>query len=98
MRALRHTARLQGASAPVVVADPRRVGELAARARGKLPLGPSVCAAAAADGRSPEGMYAALRAHAAAGSLLSDRATVLRLDEYAGLEPADQRSFGRATA
>ena len=44
-------------------------------------------------GRSPQGMYAALRAHAAAGSLLSDRATVLQLDEYAGLGPADQRSF-----
>ena len=44
-------------------------------------------------GRSPQGMYAALRAHAAAGSLLSDRATVLQLDEYAGLGPSDQRSF-----
>jgi hypothetical protein len=37
-------------------------------------------------------MCAALRAHADAGSLLSDRVTVLQLDEYAGLGPADQGS------
>jgi hypothetical protein len=52
-----------------------------------------VRAAAAADGAVAAGHVAALRAHADAGSLLSDRVTVLQLDEYAGLGPADQRSF-----
>ena len=93
MREPRHTARVQGAPAPLVVDDPRRVGELAA----ELVVNRLVARPAARlllpTGRSPHGMYAALRAHAAAGSLLSDRATVLQLDEYAGLGPADQRSF-----
>jgi glucosamine-6-phosphate deaminase len=38
-------------------------------------------------------MYAALRAHAAAGALPSGGATVLQLDEYAGIVPDDARSF-----
>ncbi|HKH18586.1 MAG TPA: 6-phosphogluconolactonase [Solirubrobacteraceae bacterium] len=79
--------------APLVLGDPRRVGLLAAelvlnrltawpRARLLLPTG-----------RSPTGMYAALRAHAAAGRLRSAESTVLQLDEYAGLRPDDPRSF-----
>jgi glucosamine-6-phosphate deaminase len=79
--------------APLVLGDPRRVGLLAAelivnrlharpRARMLLPTG-----------RTPDGMYAALRAHAAAGTLPSARATVLQLDEYAGIAPHDPRSF-----
>ena len=38
-------------------------------------------------------MYEALRAHAAAGRLPSHDATVLQLDEYAGIAPDDPRSF-----
>ena len=38
-------------------------------------------------------MYAALRAHAADGSLPSERATLFQLDEYVGLGPADPRSY-----
>lgn len=44
-------------------------------------------------GRTPLGMYAALRAMAAAGRLPSAGATVLQLDEYAGLGPGDPLSF-----
>lgn len=45
-------------------------------------------------GHTPLGMYAALRAHAADGSLVADRATLFQLDEYAGLGPGDERSYG----
>lgn len=44
-------------------------------------------------GRTPAAMYAALRAHAADGSLPTEAATVFQLDEYAGLPPSDARSF-----
>jgi glucosamine-6-phosphate deaminase len=44
-------------------------------------------------GHTPLGIYAALRAHAADGSLASRDATLFQLDEYLGLEPADPRSF-----
>jgi glucosamine-6-phosphate deaminase len=45
-------------------------------------------------GHTPLGMYAALRGHAADGSLPSERATLFQLDEYVGLGPADERSYG----
>jgi glucosamine-6-phosphate deaminase len=45
-------------------------------------------------GRTPLGVYAALRAHEARGELPSRRATIFQLDEYLGLGPADERSFG----
>lgn len=93
MRAPRHTGRVQGAPAPLVVADPRRVGELAAELVVNRLLARPSARLLLPTGRSPQGMYAAPRAHAAAGSLLSDRATVLQLDEYAELGPADRRSF-----
>ena len=81
------------APAPLVLADPRRVGTVAAElvvnrlwarphARMLLPTG-----------RSPQAMYAVLRAHAAPGTSRSGTATVLQLDEYAGLGPGDPRSF-----
>jgi glucosamine-6-phosphate deaminase len=81
------------APAPLVLADPRRVGTVAAelvlnrlwarpRSRMLLPTG-----------RSPQAMYALLRAHARAGHLPPGTATVLQLDEYAGLGPGDSRSF-----
>lgn len=44
-------------------------------------------------GHTPLGMYAALRAHAADGSLATREAILFQLDEYRGLEPADPRSF-----
>jgi glucosamine-6-phosphate deaminase len=44
-------------------------------------------------GHTPRGLYAALRAHAADGSLPSAQATVLGLDEYLGLGADDPRSF-----
>jgi glucosamine-6-phosphate deaminase len=44
-------------------------------------------------GRTPGGMYAALRAHAADRDLPTEHATVFQLDEYAGLGPGDPRSF-----
>jgi glucosamine-6-phosphate deaminase len=44
-------------------------------------------------GRTPLGVYAALRAHAAHGELPSEAATVFQLDEYLGVSPEDERSF-----
>ncbi|HEX6461074.1 MAG TPA: 6-phosphogluconolactonase [Thermoleophilaceae bacterium] len=44
-------------------------------------------------GHTPLGMYDALRAHAADGSLPTEQATLFQLDEYAGLEPGDDRSY-----
>jgi glucosamine-6-phosphate deaminase len=44
-------------------------------------------------GHTPRGLYAALRAHAADGSLPSEGVTVLGLDEYLGLGADDPRSF-----
>ena len=44
-------------------------------------------------GHTPRAMYAALRAHAADGSLPTGHVTVLGLDEYLGLAADDPRSF-----
>ena len=44
-------------------------------------------------GHTPLGMYAVLRAHAADGSLPTERATLFQLDEYLGLGAADERSY-----
>jgi len=44
-------------------------------------------------GRTPLGMYAALRAHAEAGQLPASQAVAFQLDEYAGLGPGDRHSF-----
>ena len=44
-------------------------------------------------GHTPIGMYAALRAHAADGSLDAGQATLFQLDEYLGLAPDDERSY-----
>jgi glucosamine-6-phosphate deaminase len=76
-----------------VLDDPARVGLLGAelvanrlRARPGLRL-------ILPTGRTPEGMYAALRAHAADRSLPTGHASVFQLDEYVGLGPGDERSF-----
>ena len=81
------------AQAPLVVRRPVRVallaGELVAnrlRARPRLRL-------ILPTGHTPLGMYAALRAHAADGSLSAVDATLFQLDEYVGLGPADERSY-----
>jgi len=79
--------------APLVVDAPQRVGlvaaelvlnRLLARPRARLLLPP---------GRTPRGMYEALREHAALGQLPSAEATVIQLAEYAGVGPDDPRSF-----
>ncbi len=79
--------------APLVLEHPRRVallgGELVAnrlRARPRLRL-------ILPTGHTPLGMYEALRAHAADGSLPAERATLFQLDEYLGLGPDDERSY-----
>ena len=78
---------------PLVLDDPPRVGLLGAellanrlRARPGLRI-------ALPTGRTPHGMYAALRIHAAAGELPAARAVAFQLDEYAGVGPSDPRSF-----
>ena len=48
--------------------------------------------------RTPLGMYAALRAHARYGELPSGEATVIQLDEYAGVGPEDPGSRAEALA
>src|SRR6476619_467767 len=81
------------APCPLVLDDPARVGLLGAelvanrlRARPGLRL-------LLPTGRTPESMYAALRADAAQGGLPTEDAAVFQLDEYAGLGPEDPRSF-----
>ena len=81
------------APCPLVLDDPARVGLLGAelvanrlRARPGLRL-------LLPTGRTPEGMYAALRAQAAEERLPTGHASVFQLDEYAGLDPEDPRSF-----
>jgi glucosamine-6-phosphate deaminase len=81
--------------APLVLAHSRRVGLVAAelvanriRARPNLRL-------ILPSGRTPLGMYRALRAHDADASLPAAKATVFQLDEYVGLGPDDERSFAR---
>jgi glucosamine-6-phosphate deaminase len=76
---------------PLVLAGPEAVARTAAelianrlRARPRLRM-------LLPTGRTPLGVYAALRAHA---GLPSGEATVFQLDEYRGLGPDDERSFG----
>ncbi len=78
---------------PLVLSHPMRVallaGELVAnrlRARPRLRL-------ILPTGHTPRGMYAALRAHAADGSLPAQQATLFQLDEYVGVAPDDERSY-----
>jgi glucosamine-6-phosphate deaminase len=81
------------APAPLVLGGAGRVGLLAAelvanrlRARPRLRL-------VLPTGHTPLPMYAALRAHAAAGALPAGAATLFQLDEYVGLGPGDERSY-----
>ena len=79
--------------ASLVLSHTRRVGLVAAelvanriRARPDLRL-------LLPTGRTPLGMYEALRAHEAEDSLPAGRATLFQLDEYAGLGGDDEHSF-----
>jgi glucosamine-6-phosphate deaminase len=78
---------------PLVLGHPLRValvaGELVAnrlRARPRLRL-------ILPTGHTPLGVYAALRGHAADGSLPTHAATLFQLDEYLGLDPGDEHSY-----
>jgi glucosamine-6-phosphate deaminase len=79
--------------APLVVADARRIGLVAAELVANRLWARPGARLLLPTGRSPDGMYAALRAHAAAGHLPAGGPTVLQLDEYAGIGPDDPRSF-----
>ena len=81
------------APAPLVVDDPDRVGVVAAELVGNRLWARPHSRMLLPTGRSPHIMYAVLRAHARAGHLPPGTATVLQLDEYAGLGPGDPRSF-----
>jgi len=72
----------EAAPAPLVLADSRRVGSLAAElVRNRLVARPGARLGLEC-GRVPADMYAALRAHAAAGELPSARAGVLQLEAH----------------
>ena len=88
-----YAARVRDTPAPLVLADSRRVGLVAAELLVNRLSARPTARLLLPTGRSPQVMYAALRAHAVDGSLPSSRATVLQLDEYVGLGPADRRSF-----
>lgn len=79
--------------APLVLDDPRRVALLGAELVANRLRSRAGVRIALPTGRTPEGMYAALRAHAAAGELPAAGATAFQLDEYTGLGPGDPRSF-----
>ena len=90
---LGQTARVPAIASPLVLDHPERVGLLGAElVANRIRARPGV-RLLLPTGRTPIGMYAALRAHSADGSLPTERATVFQLDEYAGLSPADERSF-----
>jgi glucosamine-6-phosphate deaminase len=88
--------RLRGVTAPLVLADARHVGLLAAELVANRIRARPALRALLPTGHTPGGMYAALRAHAVDGSLPTANLAVLGLDEYIGLAGDDPRSF-RAT-
>lgn len=78
---------------PLVLDDARHVGLVGAElVANRLRARPGM-RIALPTGHTPEGMYAALRAHAAAGELDAASAVAFQIDEYAGLAPDDPRSF-----
>ena len=84
---------MQAPPAPLLVDDPRRVGLLTAELILNRLLARPQMRLLLPAGRTPSGMYAALRARARRGELPSAEATVLQLDEYAGVAADDPRSF-----
>jgi glucosamine-6-phosphate deaminase len=83
-------------TAPLVLADPRHVGLLAAELVANRVRARPMLRVLLPTGHTPRGMYAALRGHCADGSLPTSHVSVLGLDEYLGLAGDDPRSF-RAT-
>jgi glucosamine-6-phosphate deaminase len=80
-------------TAPLVLPDARHVGLLAAELVANRVRARPALRVLMPTGRTPRGMYAALRAHAADGSLGTEQMAVLGLDEYLGLRGDDSRSF-----
>ena len=79
--------------APVVCGSEAAVGRLAAElVANRLAARPGM-RMLLPTGHTPRGMYAALREHAERDPGFAAGATVLQLDEYAGLGPDDPRSF-----
>lgn len=79
--------------APLVLDHPRRVGLFAGEVvANRLHARPGL-RLILPTGRTPLGLYAALRGHAAGGSLPTGRAELFQLDEYLGLGPQDPRSY-----
>ena len=83
-------------TAPLILADARHVGLLAAELVANRIRARPVLRVLLPTGHTPRGMYAALRGHWADGSLTTSHVSVLGLDEYLGLAGDDARSF-RAT-
>ena len=81
------------AATPLVAGDHRRVALLGGEIVANRVLARPQLRMVLPTGHTPLGMYAALRAHAADGSLDAGRATLFQLDEYAGLGPDDERSY-----
>jgi glucosamine-6-phosphate deaminase len=79
--------------APLVLDDARHVGLLAAELVANRLRSRSGVRVALPTGRTPEGMYAALRDLAGRGALPAAEATAFQLDEYVGVGPSDPRSF-----
>jgi glucosamine-6-phosphate deaminase len=77
---------------PLVLADEERVAHTAAEVIANRLLARPNLRVLLSGERTPSAMYAALRAHARHGELMSRSATVLQLDEYVGLSPTDPRS------
>lgn len=83
-------------SAPLVLDDPGQVGHLGAElVANRLRCGRPV-RLLLPTGRTPAGMYEALRAMHARGALDTAQAEVVQIDEYEGLGPGDARSFAGA--
>src|SRR3954447_1185173 len=78
---------------PVVCSSEEAVGRLAAELIVNRLIARPALRMLLPTGHTPTRMYAALRERAAEGTLPSHRATVLQLDEYAGLGPGDADSF-----
>jgi glucosamine-6-phosphate deaminase len=84
--------------APLVLADEGRVAHTAAELiANRLHARPSL-RMLLPTGRTPLGVYEALRAHAAHAELPSAGATVFQLDEFVGIAPGDRRSFAATLA
>lgn len=77
----------------LVLAGPAEVSALAAEIVANRLRGRHRLRLLLPTGHTPLGMYAALRSHAADGSLPTGQATVFQLDEYRGLGAGDPRSY-----